>query len=126
MKQRLIDANNKPILDACCKEHSTTETKTYQNGLSKTCRYRDNSMHHVCYFGGKATRIESCVGCHEDGRNAERGKWIDDDHMHELYHCSNCMVIDHRLPKHNFCPSCGADMREDDDKCGVQEKGTEV
>ena len=51
--------------------NTTTETQTYQNGLSKTCRYRDNSMNHVCYFGGKATYIKSCVGCHEDGRNAE-------------------------------------------------------
>lgn len=49
------------------------ETETYQNGLSKTCRYRDNSMNHVCYYGGKATYIETCVGCHEDGRNANGG-----------------------------------------------------
>ena len=35
-----------------------TETPTYQNGLSKTCRYRDNSMNPVCYFGGKAVTQE--------------------------------------------------------------------
>ena len=53
--------------------NTTTETQTYQNGLSKTCRYRDFSMNPVCYFGGKATHIKSCAGCHEDGRNAESG-----------------------------------------------------
>ena len=53
--------------------NTTTETQTYQNGLSKTCRYRDNSMNPVCYFDGKPTYINSCVGCHEDGRNAEKG-----------------------------------------------------
>ena len=54
-------------------DENKKETKTYQNGLSKTCRYRDNSMNRVCYFGGKATYIESCIGCHEDGRNANGG-----------------------------------------------------
>lgn len=51
----------------------TKETKTFQNGLSKTCRYRDNSMHAVCYYGGNATFIKNCIGCHEDGRNADKG-----------------------------------------------------
>lgn len=49
------------------------ETKVYDNGLSKTCRYRDNSMNRVCYYGGKAAWVESCIGCYEDGRNMTNG-----------------------------------------------------
>lgn len=49
------------------------ETEVYNNGLSRTCKYRDFSMYRVCYFGDKATGIIDCIGCHEDGRNAENG-----------------------------------------------------
>lgn len=49
------------------------ETQTYQNGLSKTCPYRDFSMNRVCYYGGNAKHIDTCIGCFEDGRNADKG-----------------------------------------------------
>lgn len=27
-----------------------------------------------------------------------------------LYQCSECGIIDHRKPRHKFCPNCGARM----------------
>ena len=40
-----------------------------------------------------------------------RGEWIDEGNG--LYSCSLCDILDHREPKHNFCPNCGADMRKE-------------
>ena len=59
------------------------ETEIYEgtfhgeaDGLSRTCRYRDNSMRRLCYYHEsiKGTYIETCEGCYEDGRNTERKK----------------------------------------------------
>jgi len=39
-----------------------------------------------------------------------RGRWINDDGIPGLYRCSACGIVDHREPKHRYCPSCGARM----------------
>lgn len=41
-----------------------------------------------------------------------KGEWIEHDNAYE---CSNCQIIraKGRTGKYNFCPSCGADMRRD-------------
>ena len=43
----------------------------------------------------------------------KRGKWIDDDkHNHKYHRCSICGHGRFNWGKDNFCPNCGADMRE--------------
>lgn len=43
-----------------------------------------------------------------DAEPVRRGEWIDEGNG--LYSCSECLILDHREPKHNFCPNCGAKM----------------
>jgi len=38
------------------------------------------------------------------------GRWIDDENVDGLYYCSECLALDHRDPRHRYCPSCGARM----------------
>jgi transcription initiation factor IIE alpha subunit len=54
-----------------------------------------------------------------DVKSVVHGKWIpiierDDycDYEQEWYECNRCHVT--QYDKYNFCPSCGADMREED------------
>ena len=51
------------------------------------------------------------------GANANErphGKWIIQDIVHCLQYCSECRTYSEF--KWNFCPNCGADMREDSEK----------
>ena len=65
---------------------------------------------------GKVTieAMDMLMGLIADGR--KRGEWkrvLADKYVHHAYHfyrCSKC-GYDH-IDKTNFCPSCGADMRE--------------
>lgn len=52
---------------------------------------------------------------YEEGKNDRpHGKWITYDVLHCLQYCSECRVdFDY---KWNFCPNCGADMREANDE----------
>lgn len=47
-----------------------------------------------------------------DARPVVRGEWVEDDYG--FIHCSICGTEwdEPEHPKTNFCPSCGADMRE--------------
>ena len=53
-----------------------------------------------------------------DVRPVVRGTWIEDGYYEEPCVCSNCgnpcMQIDDEKPRWNYCPNCGADMREAD------------
>jgi hypothetical protein len=40
-----------------------------------------------------------------------KGHWIDDGHGHII--CTACNNANVTIWKSNFCPNCGADMRED-------------
>lgn len=60
-----------------------------------------------------------------DVRPVVRGRWIDlDECSNEGVYCSNCQKKVYKFSysntmkrKSNFCPNCGADMREVDDDC---------
>ena len=41
----------------------------------------------------------------------KKGHWADDGHGHIV--CTACNNVNVTIWKSNFCPSCGADMRED-------------
>lgn len=45
-----------------------------------------------------------------DVRRVMRGKWETISFM--TVRCSNCKETFHELESDNFCPNCGADMRE--------------
>ncbi len=42
-----------------------------------------------------------------------KGKWITNDCILNRKLCSNCNMYFDMLEADNFCPNCGADMRED-------------
>ena len=46
-----------------------------------------------------------------DVREIKRGKWI---HNGEIMYCNRCQYI--VMSTRNFCPNCGADMRETNNK----------
>ena len=50
----------------------------------------------------------------------KRGKWIEaNTHIYEIYECTACKAwtyIPNGPRDYNFCPRCGADMREVDDE----------
>lgn len=48
-----------------------------------------------------------------------RGKWVKEDLIWEgVFVCDQCgertVQLNKRVPLHNFCPNCGADMREEE------------
>lgn len=49
-----------------------------------------------------------------DAEPVRRGKWVQDDTWRDLYFCSVCLTRDHCIPKHKYCPECGARMDEVD------------
>ena len=60
-----------------------------------------------------------CVDCHDYSCFVQyeprpHGKWIIQDIVHCLQYCSECRTYSEF--KWNFCPNCGADMREDSDE----------
>ena len=65
--------------------------------------------------GDAARAIDSIPAA--DVRPVERGKWIPKHHddgdgiEYALFHCSVC--DDMMARPRNFCPNCGADMREE-------------
>lgn len=60
--------------------------------------------------------VNWCINTVKDMPSVEnKGEWIFDDECHEHGHCSKCGydkvdLVDGKI--HNFCPDCGADMRE--------------
>lgn len=48
-----------------------------------------------------------------DVRPVVRGRWIDYDDDYGAYCCSKCEKDAPEDIRWNFCPNCGADMRED-------------
>ena len=52
-----------------------------------------------------------------DAVPVRRGKWLKEDRGHVEYSavCDKCGYDTFWCEKSNFCPHCGADMREDDD-----------
>ena len=45
-------------------------------------------------------------------KEQKKGHWADDGHGHIV--CTYCNSANVTIWKSNFCPSCGADMREDE------------
>lgn len=72
----------------------------------KTCRYCHD---HNC-FG----QYETCEYTLAKNDRAH-GEWIAQDEFDAYHKCSNCgIVIDNDFPIwRNYCPNCGADMREE-------------
>ena len=48
-----------------------------------------------------------------DVRPVKRGRWIDYDDDYGVYSCSECEKDAPEDTQWNFCPNCGADMREE-------------
>ena len=57
------------------------------------------------YKKGKADRPQGEWICH-------KGKWIDFDYYPTKYECDQCHHYVDVASDKNFCPNCGADMRE--------------
>ena len=43
-----------------------------------------------------------------DAEPVRHGRWVDEGNG--LYSCSECQIIDHREPRHKYCPECGCIM----------------
>ena len=76
----------------------------------------------VCSHYNNAAEVDECHCLLIDKAtttqdNRKTAKWIDTGEMEEYwaeeYQCSICGVKNHW---HNFCPYCGADMREADNE----------
>lgn len=78
--------------------------------------------------GKECTRIHWLIGVLENAPTIEpermKGKWIygEDEHGIDGYHCDKCGFFvpwdyAHKfinyIEDYNYCPACGADMRED-------------
>lgn len=59
-----------------------------------------------------------CKTFYADGPWRPRGKWVKEDLIWEgIFVCDQCgertVQLNKKVPLHNFCPNCGADMREE-------------
>ena len=78
---------------------------------------------HVCSRSGVCLPGDSCVAYEKikslpaaDVRPMESGKWelttLDDGYgEYQLYQCDKCGEL--TAQRRNFCPNCGAEMKED-------------
>ena len=73
------------------------------------------------YMGLFAAAEEASKIPAADVRYVIHSKWeitdIDHAHGHRCYHCPECGEDEWRYEPTNFCPNCGADMREGDHAC---------
>ena len=75
---------------------------------------------------GEKKRVDEITNCIAEVVNAptiepKRGEWIGEadgyyngELVYDIWYCSNCdyRIEDEEQPTFNFCPNCGADMRE--------------
>ena len=93
----------------------------------RECVERDAVMQALCdastptFYQGKPTFLVDCVKAVNsvpavDARPVARSHWeiqeVDHAHGSKLYHCPECEADEWRYDRANFCPYCGADMRE--------------
>lgn len=80
----------------------------------RVCQYSKAQRKYMCGacpLGDAFTVIEDDIPA-ADVRSVKRGKWIDYQQWQWIYaKCSECETV-HDV-RSNFCPSCGADMREE-------------
>lgn len=89
--------------------------------LEKMYRYTDNEGAKMPY-GDDDSLIHKDSACFliENAPTIEperkKGTWDYTDDMYETYKCSECGFNTDDYIEYNFCPNCGADMREGEEK----------
>ena len=92
----------------------------------RVCQYSEKQRKYMCGacpLGDAFTVIEDDLPA-ADVRPVVKAYWIgegdgyaDGEMVYDVWHCSNCDYTvdegDNEPPQYNFCPNCGADMREE-------------
>lgn len=112
MEQRLIDANAliSEMQDKCCGDCDLCIYCRYENAnyfcglIEEAPTFEDRDLFNMGYFEGKKTIARP------------KGEWTNyEEGIFRFTKCSNCqMDYSPSLYPRNFCPNCGADMREAD------------
>jgi len=71
--------------------------------------YNDGELSHV-YYLSRNNLLDYIESLPSVTPKRKTGKWIHSDFSHEFLHCSQCGRGRHFCS--NFCPNCGADMRQ--------------
>lgn len=77
----------------------------YRRNMVKLVEYGDAKITHV-YCVNNAILVTAVID------SKMESDWIMDDPEHYIMHCSNCNWVNVHGAAWNYCPNCGAAMRE--------------